>query len=163
TEPAPRGLALSPDESRLYATHFFTGRVSVIDTRTLTIQTTLSTGSDSNLSQSMVLDSSSALAFLPQTRSNTGNRALLFASTICQIVSILDRRTGENLLRSRIAIDITDRPVSLPLDAVVTSLGRLYVVNAGSNDLSVIDLPGTLVAHISVGANPRGIALTPDE
>jgi len=39
----------------------------------------------------------------------------------------------------------------------------LYLVNAGSDDLSVIDLAANRgVAHLTVGANPRGIAITPD-
>ena len=42
-------------------------------------------------------------------------------------------------------------PVSLPLDAALTSLGRLYVVNAGSNDISVVDLTTrTALAHLEV-------------
>jgi YVTN family beta-propeller protein len=40
---------------------------------------------------------------------------------------------------------------------------RLYVVNSGSNDLSIIDLETALgVGHIELGDNPRGIVLTAD-
>jgi len=39
----------------------------------------------------------------------------------------------------------------------------LYLANAGSDDVSVIDLSSNRgLAHLTVGANPRGIAITPD-
>jgi YVTN family beta-propeller protein len=54
--------------------------------------------------------------------------------------------------------------VGLPFDAALTpDGGELWVVNAASNDLSVIDLADRrLAAHIEVGHNPRGIVLSPD-
>jgi YVTN family beta-propeller protein len=40
---------------------------------------------------------------------------------------------------------------------------RLYIANAGSNDVSVIDLnSGQARAHVDVGSNPRGILLNRD-
>lgn len=69
----------------------------------------------------------SELAYLPQTRSNSTNQALLFDSTVFPVVSVVDLKTCENLLRGRLALDIADRPVNLPVDAAITA-GKLYVV-----------------------------------
>lgn len=54
--------------------------------------------------------------------------------------------------------------VGLPFDAALTpDSDELWVVNAASNDVSVIGLgSGRLVAHIEVGGNPRGIVIAPD-
>jgi YVTN family beta-propeller protein len=52
----------------------------------------------------------------------------------------------------------------MPTDAVVTSAGRLFVVHAGSDDVSVFDIAKRkLLAHIAVELNPRGIVLSADE
>lgn len=54
--------------------------------------------------------------------------------------------------------------VGLSFDAALTpDSDELWVVNAASNDVSVIGLgSGRLVAHIEVGGNPRGIVIAPD-
>ncbi len=160
TEEFPRGLAVSG--GLLYVTHFRSGRVSVIDTNTLTVTRVISTGTDSNVSQSIVVKG--ARAYLPQTRSNSSNPALLFDSTAFPIVSVIDLASGVNLNAERIAIDIADRPSSLPIDVAMTSSGKALVVNAGSDDVSIIDLATRrAVAHVSAGSNPRGIVLSADE
>jgi YVTN family beta-propeller protein len=57
-----------------------------------------------------------------------------------------------------------DRPVNLPFAAAVSpDGGTLYIANAGSDDVSVIDLAaGRARAHLATGRNPRGLALAPD-
>ena len=163
-EIGPRGLALSPDKGQIYVTHFLSGKLSVINADTLNIEAVISTGPDSNLSQSIWLDPATQLAYLPHTRSNVTNPALLFDSTVFPVVSVVDSSTNEHLLSKRIFLDIADRPVGLPLDATLTSSGKLYVLNAGSNDVSVIDLRTSRgLAHIEVGDNPRGMVLSLDE
>ncbi|MCK5585136.1 hypothetical protein KAJ02_03610, partial [Candidatus Bipolaricaulota bacterium] len=54
--------------------------------------------------------------------------------------------------------------VGLPFDAAATQDGReLWVVNAASNDISVLDLETrSLAAHIEVEDNPRAILLSRD-
>ncbi|HVT45560.1 MAG TPA: hypothetical protein VMT00_14365 [Thermoanaerobaculia bacterium] len=164
TQPQPRGLALSSDESTLFVTHFLNGRVSVIDTATLEVVRVISTGADSNLSESLILDEERKIAWAPQTRSNANNPALLFDTTLFPIVSAIDLTNHANDNRRRIAIDIADRPVNMPSGIALSSKGILWIVNSGSNDVSAIDLSrGFAVAHIEVGDNPRGIALAPDE
>ena len=65
---------------------------------------------------------------------------------------------------ANIALDTVDRPVGLPFDAAFTPDGReLWIVNAASNDVSVIDLnsPGH-ATHVTVGDAARGIVVSPD-
>ncbi|MEK6374272.1 MAG: beta-propeller fold lactonase family protein [Acidobacteriota bacterium] len=160
TEEFPRGLAVAG--GKLYVTHFRSGKLSVIDTATLAVERVISTGSDSNLSQSVWIDG--ARAWLPQTRSNSANQALLFDTTVFPIVAAIDLPSGLNVAKDRIAIDIADRPSNMPLDLALTSTGKMLVVNAGSDDVSVIRLSqNKAIAHLAAGSNPRGIALSPDE
>ena len=160
TEAYPRGLAL--EGTSLFVTHFRTGRVSELDLDTLSIKRVLATEGDANLTQAVAIRASRA--YVPQTRSNSSNPALLFDTTVFPIVSVVNLETGANLPRDRFSIDVVDKPVNLPSDAIVTSSGKLYVAHAGSDDLSVIDVATRkLLAHIEVGSNPRSLALSPDE
>jgi len=126
--------------------------------------TVISTGSTSNLTQSIVLDPTETRAYLPHTKSNSFNPAPLFDTSIFPVVSVIDLTTDQHLPSELISLDTVDRPVNMPFDAAFTPDGsQLWVVNAGSNDISVIDLGSRIgVAHITVGANPRGIVLSPD-
>ena len=159
TEAYPRGLAF---DGTLYVTHLQSGRISVIDVDSLQVTRVLSTGPDANLSQSITL--ARGRAYLPQTRSNTSNRALLFDNTVFPVVSVVDLATGTPLTRERIALDIVDEPVNMPFDAAITSAGKMYVVHAGSDDLTAITLEfQEAVAHLATGFHPRGVVLSPDE
>jgi YVTN family beta-propeller protein len=162
TEPYPRGMTLDRAAARLYVTHFRTGRMTIIDTSALSVVRVIATSLDSNLSQAVTIAGNRA--YLPQTRSNSGNAALLFDTTVFPVVSVIDLAAGQHEPRERFSIDTVDKPSNMPADAVVTASGKLYVVHAGSDDLSVIDIARRrTLAHLSVGANPRGIALAPDE
>jgi YVTN family beta-propeller protein len=159
TEEYPRGLALSG--TRLYVTHFRTGRISVIDTDSLAVTNVISTGPDSNLSQSITVAGSRA--YVPQTRTNTTNQSLLFDTTVFPVVSVVNIETHENQRQLRFALDVVDRPLNMPLDSAITDSGKLYVVHAGSDAVSAIDVATRKTgAHITVGSNPRGIALSAD-
>ncbi|MBL7183994.1 MAG: beta-propeller fold lactonase family protein [Anaerolineae bacterium] len=125
---------------------------------------------DSNLAQSIVLSpdgagSSPPCAYVPHTRSNTSNRALTFDTTVFPLVSLIDLTTQQHLVGQQLDLGTLDPPgVGLPFDAAVTpGSEELWVLNAASNDISVVDLASRqLVAHIEVGDNPRGIVLSPD-
>ena len=169
--PFPAGLAFETDsqdgrsrEGRLLVTHLFSGQVSVIDVGKLTVTAVASTGEETNLSQSIAVASDGRKAYLPQTHSNTTNTDLSFDTTVLPVVNVLDLSEFILLPAQRINIDTADQPASIPFAAVVSpDGGRLYVVHAGSDNLSVIDLAANLgLANISIGANPRGIAITPD-
>jgi YVTN family beta-propeller protein len=186
----PSGLAISDDGQTLYVTHLLSNIVSVISTRLHIVYlpliligdtpipsgvrhsassirypvSTIQLWSDSNLVQSILLSPDGHTAYVPHTRSNTVNPNLTFDSTVSPIVSLIDVRTQQQLQR-RIDLGTLDPPgVGLPFDAAVTPDGtELWVVNAASNDISVLDLIGSqLAAHIEVDDNPRGIVLSPD-
>jgi YVTN family beta-propeller protein len=187
----PSGLALSPDGGTLYVTHLLSGAVTVLPAEQVRIYLPLvlkgrsgaspGTGNqvsperasglavsiplfaDSNLAQSIVLSPDGSRGYVPHTRSNTGNRELTFDTTVFPLVSLLDTASNQHLLGQQLALATLDPPgVGLPFDAALTPNGaELWVVNAASNDLTVIDLAGrSLVAHIEVGDNPRGIVFS---
>ena len=89
---------------------------------------------------------------------------LTYSTTVRPEVSVLDTARGTFLPGQRIDLAAADRPVNLPFAAAVSPDGRtLYVANAGSDDLSIIDIPnGHARAHLATGRNPRGLALSPD-
>jgi len=120
---------------------------------------------DSNLVQSLALSSDGRRAYVPHTRSNTANRALTFDTTVFPLVSLIDVATRQHLVGEQLNLDTLDPPgVGLPFDAAVTpDGGELWVVNAASNDVTVVDLTsGRRAAHVEVGDNPRGVVLSPD-
>ncbi len=125
---------------------------------------------DSNLVQSIVIapDGGSGptqRAYIPHTQSNSGNRELTFQTTVRPQVSLIDLETQQHLVGEHIALDMVDPPaVGLPFDAAFTpDGGELWVVNAASNDVTVVDLETRQrAAHIEVGHNPRGIVIAPD-
>jgi YVTN family beta-propeller protein len=77
------------------------------------------------------------------------------------VINVLNLGTLTSERQARIQLDIADRPVNMPFAASIDAYRKwLYVINAGSDDLSVIDLnTGLALAHIPVGANPRGMRL----
>ena len=120
---------------------------------------------DSNLVQSIVIGHEGRTAYVPHTRSNSNNRALTFDTTVFPLVSLIDLETGQHLAGQQLALGTLDPPgVGLPFDAAITPDGsELWVVNAASNDITVINLlTRQRAAHIEVDDNPRGIVLAPD-
>ena len=127
--------------------------------------TTISMWPDSNLVQSIVLSPDDASAYVPHSRSNTGNRALTFDTTVFPIVSVIDAAERAHLVGQQLALETIDPPgVGLPFDAALTHDGdEIWVLNAASNDITVVDLAARQrMAHIEVGDNPRGIVFSPD-
>jgi YVTN family beta-propeller protein len=148
----------------LYITHFWSGDVSLIYLPTNQVVSTISTGLDTGLSQSIDIDLTRGLAYIPQTRSNAQNRALTFDTVVFPVVNVLDLRDLSNQQQERIALDIIDQPVNMPFAVAVDRFREwLYVANAGSNDVTAINLAdGTLRGHVEVDANPRGLLLNPE-
>jgi len=127
--------------------------------------TTMHLWPDSNLVQAIVLSPDDRRAYVPHTRSNTINRALTFETTVFPLVSLIDTGTRRHLVGQQLNLDTIDPPgVGLPFDAALTpDGGEMWVVNAASNDVTVIDLTTRQrAAHVEVGDNPRGIVLSPD-
>lgn len=162
TPPDPSGLVLWGDF--LYVTHLWSGDLSLIYLPQKQVVRTIPTGQDTSLFQSFTIDPTDGRAYLPQSRSNSGNVALTYDSAIFPIVNVVDLATLGLQRQARIALNYADRPVNMPFSAAVDSArDLLYVVNAGSNDLSVIDLrTGVATGHVNVGTNPRGVLLSRD-
>jgi YVTN family beta-propeller protein len=161
-DPDPRGLRLDAQSGLLYVTHFFTGDVSVIDTQRMLVTGRISVNSSANISQSLILDHDRQRAYLPQTFSNSANQSLLFDTTVFPVVTSLDLLSRTEMRANRIALDVVDQPVGIPLDAVMDSSDKLFVANSASNDVTVIDLATSRgLANLEVGANPRGLAFDP--
>jgi YVTN family beta-propeller protein len=160
----PAGLALTRQAKTLLVTHLFSGELAAIDTQSLSIDWTISTGSRANLSQFVVVTPDGQTAYLPQTRSNPDNTARLFDSTVSPVVTAVSLSVPEANRSLRINLETADESVNMPFAAVLSAAAdTMFVANAGSNDVSVIDLTtGRGARHIAVGANPRGIAITPD-
>jgi YVTN family beta-propeller protein len=161
----PSGIALSKNAEKLLVTHLFTGKITVINVATRTIIGITPTGLETNLSQFIAIDQGGEEAYIPQTRSNTTNLAPLFDTTVFPIVNVLDLDELQIVAKKRITLDTADKPVNMPFSiALSPSTNILYVANAGSDNVSAIDL-GTnrALANLKVGSNPRGIAIMPDE
>ena len=165
----PSGLALSDDGHTLYVTHLLLPFITVLEGVNGPIDeittSRIDLWPDSNLLQSFVLSPDGATAYVPHTRSNTHNQALTFDTTVFPLVSLIDLESRTQQVGAQFDLGTLDPPgVGLPFDAVITPDGReLWIVNAASNDISVIDLEARrLAAHIEVEDNPRAIVLSPN-
>ncbi len=158
----PAGLALWGDF--LYVTHFWDGALSLIYLPRGELVGTVATGPDTGLSQSIAIDVQRGLAYLPQTRSNAQNENLTFDTTVFPVVNVMELSGLILQPRARVDLSTSDRPVNMPFAVMVDRFRNwLYVANAGSHDVSVIDLStGLRRANIPVGANPRGLMLNRD-
>ena len=163
-DPSPTGIAINSAAHQLFVTHLFDGALTVINTSKSEVGTKVTSGTDANISQFVAISPDGYKAYLPQTRSNVTNTARLFDTTVFPIVNVFDARSLKLLVPDRITLDTADEPVNMPFGAALSPEGeRIYISNAGSNDISVIDLKDNKgLAHISVGSNPRGIAVTPN-
>jgi YVTN family beta-propeller protein len=168
----PTGLALTEDGRTLLVSHLLAGSMSVIgldpDSSEFPGGSTvdeLAMWPDSNLAASVVLSPDGSRALVPHTRSNSSNRVLTFDTTVFPVVSQIDVVGRRHLVGEQLALDILDPPgVGLPLDLALALDGNTaYVVNAASNDLTVVDLvTRSRIAHVEVGDHPRGVVLSPD-
>jgi YVTN family beta-propeller protein len=158
----PAGLVLWGDF--LYITHFWSGQISLIYLPQGRMIQSVRTGMDTAIFQAMEPDVSRGLAYLPQTRLNAQNVALTYDTTAFPVVNVVNLRDLSVLRTERISLDTADRPVNMPFAVALDRFNlRLYVANAGSDNVSVIDLTtGQARGHVAVGVNPRGILLNRD-
>ena len=140
------------------------------------LATTISTFSSLSISTwpnvapapSVLVNDSGTRAYLPQTMANGLGLNTQFDTSVFPKISVVNLTDLTHQNSEHISLPETDQPVGLPWDASLAKNDtELWVVNSGSNDLSVIDISNPTipkrVAHIPVGDNPRGIVLSPDE
>ena len=158
----PRGLALKGD--RLYVVHLYDASVQVFDAPTLESLGEIRIGHEAALAESVTLHPDRNRAYVPHQRQNITNMAQSFDSTVFPLVSVLDTEQLRPIRREALTLDTVDKPVGMPIATVLSPDGtRLYVANAASDDVSVVDLnQGIGVGHIVVGHQPRDLALSPD-
>jgi YVTN family beta-propeller protein len=190
----PHGLAFTPDGSRLLVTHLLGGDVTVIPVRpyisylplvhrsadTLCEARRVSRVSRSAFAVSSIatwpnvapapavlVNAAGTRAYLPQTMANGQGLNTRFDTSVFPKVSVLNLATNSHQTSEHIPLPERDQPVGLPWDvALARDDTELWVVNAASNDVSVLDISDpsrpSRVAHVTVGDNPRGIVISPD-
>ena len=139
----PKGVAVSPDGTRVYVANSLGDSVSVIATTVTpqSVTTTIPVG-----------DGAAGVAFLPDASK------LYVTNLDDDTISVID--TGTNSV-----VDIIQLPASVaPHGVVVLPDGsKVYVSHSASNTVSAIDTNDTNVSStVPVGDNPFGLAVHPD-
>jgi YVTN family beta-propeller protein len=191
----PFGLAFTPDSRRLLVTHLLSGDVTILavlpyqfylpvissdwESEFFTGQPlplfspsspslpVIATWPNVAPAPAVIVNSTGTRAYLPQTMANGLGLNIQFDNTVFPKVTVLNLETNSHQTSEHISLPETDQPVGLPWAAALTKADtELWVVNAASNDISVVDIRNPTqpkrTAHIPVGDNPRGIAVSPD-
>ena len=192
----PNGLAFTPDGGRLLVTHLLSGDVTVLTIRQSfaylpLVLKTLPPGATHvapvELQQAprvswdliiptlpnvapapgIAVNAAGTRAYLPQTMGSSLGENTRFDTSVFPKVSVLDLNANEYASSEHIHLPERDTPVGLPWDVALTRNDtELWVANAGSNDISILDISNPArparVAHLNVGDNPRGVVVSPD-
>lgn len=163
TASTPTGLTLW-GEHMLYVTHLWTGEISLIHIPQMQVVRVTNGDASMGLSFTLTIARSSGTLYAPQSRTNDHVQALTFDSALSPLLNTFSLQSLNITPNSRISVDVADRPVNMPFSvAVDTARNLAYVVNAGTDDVSVIDLvTGIAVKNIPVGINPRSALLNAD-
>jgi YVTN family beta-propeller protein len=164
-----RGLALSPDERRLYVTEFHTAAVSVVDLESGAVIERLEGEPTDNLCRHVALHPTRPKAYLSHLRSRVTNPH--GEGSIFPFVTVASLNPEAERRRSPIAMDSFNGvvPVANPWEAAVSPDGkRLYSVYSGTNDMHVSEIVDDDYRELSrratlrVGNHPRAVAVSPD-
>lgn len=165
----PCGLAFTPDGGRLLVTHLLSGEVTVIALeKPARVAARVATWLNTAPAPSVIVSESGARAYLPQTTAHGQGLNTQFDNTVFAKVSVLNLESLTHQTTEHISLPEKDQPVGLPWEAaLIRGGGELWVLNAASNDVSVLDISNPIrvrrAAHIAVGDNPRGIVASVDE
>jgi trimeric autotransporter adhesin len=146
---APLDISLNPGTNRAYVANGFSSIISVIDTTTNAVK------------QVSVGTFHRGITVNPST-----NRAYVVNSDIGSI-SVIDINTANNVTNNtELASPHSPIPVGTAPQGIAVNVttNRVYVVNNGSNTVSVINAEGdrdNIVATIQVGGSPTDIAVLP--
>ncbi|MBI4470153.1 MAG: beta-propeller fold lactonase family protein [Acidobacteria bacterium] len=171
----PYGLSFTLAGRHLLITHLLSGQVSVISLNRepafrssfVSFVTQISTWPNVAPAPTIVVNAAGTRAYLPQTVAHALGLNIQFDNTVFPRVSVLDLETNGHQPSEDISLPEKDQPVGLPWDVTLARNDtELWVVNAASNDVSVLDISNPAqvkrVAHIPVADNPRGIVVSPD-
>ena len=191
----PHGLAFTPDGKHLLVSHLLAGTVTeialnyncrylpLIPHRTLgfglqafldpcqpfppSSTRTTTTWPNVGPAPAVIPSLDGTRAYLPQTMANSLGLNTQFDTSVFPKVSVLDLDTFSHELSEHISLPEIVEPVGLPWDgALHPQKAELWIVNAASNDVSVVDITApenpTRAASIAVEDNPRGILFSPD-
>lgn len=178
----PYGVAVSPDGSRIYVTHFaFVGKLFVVDTATNAVVASPPVGM---FPFAVAVHPSGNRVFL--TTMQNGGRLVIVDATTFGITAIpvgSPRGVAVHPDGSKIYVvnyfndqlivldAVTLSVIGSPIDVGVSPIGiavspdgtRVYVTNESSGTLSVINAStNAVVATVTVGNNPAGVTVTPD-
>jgi YVTN family beta-propeller protein len=165
-----RGLALSPDEKRLYVTEFLTGALHALDLKTGQIADSWKGHSTDNLCRTVVLHPRRPKAYLTHIRSKVevahGAGSIFPHLSICDLVP-----PDGSKRRTALALD-TYNGVYVVCNAWESAIApdgkRLYTIYAGTNDMNVSDVVNDDYKEVErafvarVGQNPRAVRVSPD-
>jgi len=168
----PHGLAFTPDGGQLLITHLLRGEVTVLTVEprrvylplvlkqcspraaagitsqesasvARTTVATIPTWSNVAPAPAIAVNRSGTRAYLPQTMAHGLGLNTQFDNTVFPKISVLNLEAGLHQTSEHISLPETDQPVGLPWDCVLARDDQeLWVVNAGSNDVSIIGHAG---------------------
>jgi YVTN family beta-propeller protein len=134
----PIGIAVNPSTSKVYVVNEYSNTVSVIDTNSDTVKSTISLG---NFPYGIDINPLNNRIYITNRGSNT--------------VSVLDGSVDTKLHD----INVGKSPVGI---AVNPSANWIYVTNLDDGTMSVIDgITNEIIDTISVGKTPYGVAVNP--
>ncbi len=156
----PAGLALWGDF--LYVTHFWSGAFSLLYLPTAQVVRTIQPSAYAGLSASIEIDTRAGIAYVPQSILNHRLPHAPYDALMLPVVQVIDLATMQ-LLR-RYDLRLIDRPVNMPFAAKLTNdRTQLLVANAGSHDVTAIDLAsGRGVGFLSAGIFPQALLFARD-
>ena len=148
------GMICSQDGKYLYVTGYESDNVLIIDTETDTVVANM------RLSESVPVapDDTYYTVYSPASLALSHDQKYLFVtSTNTQRVYVFDLET--RILKQFISVEVFPRGIM-----VVPGTNELWVVNAGSNDISIIDMTSLEVTIIieTVGNEPTAIEFSAD-
>ena len=169
--PFARGMAITPDDARLYVTEYYTAHVLAIDVKSGAVTDRWPGIASDNLARQIVLHPKRPKAYLPHIRSAT-ERAHGEGS-IFPYVGVIDTRPADgSKRRTRIPMDsfVSVRVTANPWEAAITASGRrFFVLFGGTNDLFACDVVDDdyreirYRGSIALGNHPRAVRVSPDD
>ncbi len=159
----PTGIALN-NQGLLAVSHLKNGSITIVNLKDDSLINYSPPNSEYGISQNISFDISNKNLWLPQTKSFEKNKNLEFDNTIFPALTYFDLEKLQYSFRNSLSLDSVIEPVNMPFDLVQSKNQELiFIANAGSNDISVIQSKNGLgEKNISVGDNPRGIAISRD-